>query len=174
MVVRSKNFPISWIHIPNNNNKKKLGISHCPGKHSINLNSELDLQNDLRSISNQQIKCIVSLITAEELLSLNIKNFKKNIKSQGFQHCTEEIKDLSVPSQMQMSSFKRLIENIVSEIRRDNRVLIHCNAGLGRSGLVAGIILKEMSEVLNPIEYLRKFRKGAIETKSQEQFIKHW
>ena len=116
----------------------------------------------------------MSLLTKTELSALKIKDFKKNIKMQGFQHYTEEIEDLGVPSQIRMNSFKRLIKNIISEIRRDNNVLIHCNAGMGRSGLVAGVILQEMTEILEPIEYVRKFRKGAIETRIQEEFIKFW
>ena len=39
---------------------------------------------------------------------------------------------------------------------------------------VAGVILQEMTEILEPIEYVRKFRKGAIETRIQEEFIKFW
>ena len=116
----------------------------------------------------------MSLLTKTELSALKIKDFKKNIKMQGFQHYTEEIEDLGVPSQIRMNSFKRLIKNIISEIRRDNNVLIHCNAGMGRSGLVAGVILQEMTELREPIEYVRKFRKGAIETRGQEEFIKFW
>jgi len=173
-MIQPNHFPISWIPIPNGNNIKKLGISYCPGKQPIESTNKSNLQNDLKSISNQEIKCIVSLLTSAELSVLKIKDFKKNIKMQGFQHYTEEIEDLGVPSQIQMNSFKKLIKNIISEIRRDNNVLVHCNAGMGRSGLVAGVILREMTELLEPIEYVRKFRKGAIETQIQEEFIKFW
>jgi protein-tyrosine phosphatase len=55
-----------------------------------------------------------------------------------------------------------------------NAVLIHCNAGLGRSGLVASILLKEMTNESNPIEYVRNFRKGAVENQKQEKFISNW
>ena len=173
-MIHPNHFPISWIPIPIGKNTKKLGISYCPGKQPINSTNKADLKNDLQSISNQEIKCIVSLLTKTELSALKIKDLKKNIKMQGFQHYTEEIEDLGVPSQIRMNSFKRLIKNIISEIRRDNNVLIHCNAGMGRSGLVAGVILQEMTELREPIEYVRKFRKGAIETRIQEEFIKFW
>ena len=59
-------------------------------------------------------------------------------------------------------------------VKTEKKVLIHCNAGLGRSGLFAGILVKEMTDINHPIDYIRKFRKGAIETKEQEEFISFW
>ena len=168
------NFPITWIPIPGEKNKEKLAISQCPGKQTINLNKQQDLINDLISISNQQITCIISLITKAELLALNLKNFENNIRLIGFKHYVEEIEDLGVPKQNQLDSFAKLIQIIICELNRDSKVLIHCNAGLGRSGLLAGIILKEMTDLLKPVEYVREFREGAVETKNQEQFIECW
>ena len=46
--------------------------------------------------------------------------------------------------QLLFEGLKCLIQNIVSEMKLGNAVLVHCNAGLGRSGLVASILLKEM------------------------------
>ena len=167
------NFPISWIPVPGKDNQS-FGVSNCPGKHQNSLLKKLSLKNDLNSIWNQEINCIVSLITKDELKKLDINDFDKTITEYGFEHYSVEIQDLGIPSTNQLGTFKILTKNIIVAIKTEKKVLIHCNAGLGRSGLFAGILVKEMTNINHPIEYIRKFRKGAIETKEQEEFISFW
>ena len=167
------NFPISWIPVPGKDNQS-FGVSNCPGKHQNSLLKKLSLKNDLNSIWNQEINCIVSLITKDELKKLDINDFDKTITEYGFEHYSVEIQDLGIPSKNQFGTFKILTKNIIVAIKTEKKVLIHCNAGLGRSGLFAGILVKEMTNINHPIEYIRKFRKGAIETKEQEEFISFW
>lgn len=167
------NFPISWIPVPGKDNQS-FGVSNCPGKHQNSSLKKLNLKNDLNSIWNQEINCIVSLITKDELKKLDINDFDKTITEYGFEHYSVEIQDLGIPSTNQLGTFKILTKNIIVAIKTEKKVLIHCNAGLGRSGLFAGILVKEMTDIKHPIEYIRKFRKGAIETKEQEEFISFW
>ena len=167
------NFPISWIPVPGKDNQS-FGVSNCPGKHQNSLLKKLSLKNDLNSIWNQEINCIVSLITKDELKKLDINDFDKTITEYGFEHYSVEIQDLGIPSTNQLGTFKILTKNIIVAIKTEKKVLIHCSAGLGRSGLFAGILVKEMTNINHPIEYIRKFRKGAIETKEQEEFISFW
>ena len=167
------NFPISWIPVPGKDNQS-FGVSNCPGKHQNSLLKKLSLKNDLNSIWNQEINCIVSLITKDELKKLDINDFERTITEYGFEHYSVEIQDLGIPSTNQLGTFKILTKNIIVAIKTEKKVLIHCNAGLGRSGLFAGILVKEMTDINHPINYIRKFRKGAIETKEQEEFISFW
>jgi protein-tyrosine phosphatase len=167
------NFPISWIPVPGKDNQS-FGVSNCPGKHQNSLLKKLSLKNDLNSIWNQEINCIVSLITKDELKKLDINDFDRTITEYGFEHYSVEIQDLGIPSTNQLGTFKILTKNIIVAIKTEKKVLIHCNAGLGRSGLFAGILVKEMTDINHPIDYIRKFRKGAIETKEQEEFISFW
>ena len=167
------NFPISWIPVPGKDNQS-FGVSNCPGKHQNSLLKKLSLKNDLNSIWNQEINCIVSLITKGELKKLDINDFDRTITEYGFEHYSVEIQDLGIPSTNQLGTFKILTKNIIVAIKTEKKVLIHCNAGLGRSGLFAGILVKEMTDINHPIDYIRKFRKGAIETKEQEEFISFW
>lgn len=167
------NFPISWIPVPGKDNQS-FGVSNCPGKHQNSLLKKLSLKNDLSSIWDQEINCIVSLITKDELKKLDINDFDRTITEYGFEHYSVEIQDLGIPSTNQLGTFKILTKNIIVAIKTEKKVLIHCNAGLGRSGLFAGILVKEMTDINHPIDYIRKFRKGAIETKEQEEFISFW
>ena len=44
---------------------------------------------------------------------------------------------------------------------------------MGRSGLVAAVVCKEL-KIPNPINFVRSYRKGTIETEEQEIFINNW
>ena len=168
-----KKFPITWIPIEGFK-PKCLGVSHCPGKFPTNSMKKENLIRDLTSITAQKIKCIFTLLNKEELNKLKITDFEATIQYFGFKHYNESIDDLSVPSAAKLITFKCLIQNIVSEMKLGNAVLVHCNAGLGRSGLVASILLKEITNEKNPISYVRNFRKGAVENQKQENFISNW
>ena len=59
----------------------------------------------------------------------------------------------------------------MNEVNNKRNVLIHCNAGLGRSGTIAALLIKLMGVYSDPINQVRKFRPGSIETIEQEKFV---
>ena len=165
------NYSITWLPIERETNL--LGLSHCPGKF---FTSHMDLSNikkDGEFINSNGVELIVSLLTDNEIKSLGIQDFesiwtKLNIKNIKF-----PIRDLSSPRPDQLRTFKELIKIILSFIHKSRPVLIHCNAGLGRSGLVAAVVCKEL-KIPNAINFVRSNRKGAIENEAQENFIINW
>ena len=52
-------------------------------------------------------------------------------------------------------------------------MLIHCNGGKGRSGMIAALVLKAMKEK-DTIKKVRENVVGAIETEEQETFVENW
>ena len=64
---------------------------------------------------------------------------------------------------------KSLLKN---DLIDGKNVVLHCMGGKGRSGTIAAILLMEFGENnKKAIEIVRKNRKGAIETKEQEDYI---
>ena len=58
------------------------------------------------------------------------------------------------------------------ELITGKNILLHCWGGKGRAGTVAAILLIEFGEDNNEaIKIVRIRRKGAIESKAQEEFI---
>ncbi len=51
------------------------------------------------------------------------------------------------------------------------RLLIHCRAGLGRTGMIAARLLAERGEAA-PVETIRVARPGAVETAAQAAFAR--
>jgi atypical dual specificity phosphatase len=64
------------------------------------------------------------------------------------------------------------VEAIRDAIQRGTRVVVHCGAGLGRSGtLLAAYLVREGSPPDVAIEDVRRARPGAIETLEQERAV---
>ena len=159
---------ISWIPIEK---KNLLGVSQFPGK---NLNNFFDLTlftKDLEIINKQKIKLIVSLLPDIELNKLGFDDFiwfKEEIEYIKF-----PIDDFGVPPNNKYDELKKLILTIKKNLLLSNPVLIHCNGGKGRSGMIAALVLKAMKEK-DPIKKVREKVIGAIETEEQEIFVKDW
>ena len=64
---------------------------------------------------------------------------------------------------------KVLLKN---ELLEGQNIIFHCRGGKGRSGTIAAILLADFGhEKKEAMDLVREGRKGAIETKVQEDFI---
>ena len=111
----------------------------------------------------------MTLLEKKELKPLNVSTLFEVIKKHKFTHYYFPIKDKSVPKKN--VELNRLLNDLSFKIRQNKKILLHCNAGLGRSGLIAALLCKKLGISENPISYIRKHRPGSIETKDQEKMI---
>ncbi len=146
----------------------QLWISHSPGKRGIR-NKAIQAEIDLLELKKIKIDIIASLLEKKELAVLQIANLFELIKKHNFSHYYFPIKDKSVPKNK--VQLHRFLDNLCDEIQKNRNILIHCNAGLGRSGLIGALLCKKLGIVEEPISFIRKYRPGAIETREQEKLI---
>lgn len=165
-----KIFEITWIPL-NCNASQFIGVSYCPGKLSKDCGSSNQLFNDLKSLQRQKVDVIISLTSEKEIQRLGMVNFKQNIKNFGFTHLVEPIDDFSVPKDDQKKNVNKLIKTIFNLLEDNKFVLVHCNAGLGRSGMIVALVIKFIGSFKDPVSHIRKFRSGAVETEEQKQFV---
>jgi hypothetical protein len=79
--------------------------------------------------------------------------------------------DLSTPNNEQ---FAMNIMHVLESEVKNGKALIHCHAGLGRTGLVCACYLLYSKQFMQPdkaLEYVRKKRPGSIETSHQVKFV---
>ena len=172
--MNSFKYSVTWLPL-NPNLDQWVGLSHCPGKISFNEGSQNRLKNDLRVLQDLDVSCLVTLVTKQELLNLKMRDFNKSVRIEGFKHYVEPIMDMSAPTgRASIDMIGNLISDILSEVQSNKKVVIHCNYGLGRTGMVAGLLLKKMGLITEPIEHIRKYRPGSIETYEQATFINNF
>ena len=106
---------------------------------------------------------------SKELEQLGLNSLFSLIKKHDFDHIHFPIKDRSIPKNK--TDFEKIVLYLVKKILKGNVIHIHCNAGLGRSGLIAALLCKKLGIVEEPISFIRRYRPGSIETKEQEKLI---
>ena len=159
---------ISWIPI---GKKNLLGVSQFPGKNLQNIFDLSSFLKDLQIIKKQKVKIVVSLLPDNEKNKLGLDDLiwsKEEVEYIQF-----PINDFSVPPKKKFNELKKLISFIKKNLMLSKHVLIHCNGGKGRSGMIAALVLKAMKEK-DPIKKVREKVIGAIETEEQEIFVKDW
>ena len=159
---------ISWIPI---GKKNLLGVSQFPGKNLQNIFDLSSFSKDLQIIKKQKVKIVVSLLPDNEKNKLGLDDLiwsKEEVEYIQF-----PINDFSVPPKKKFNELKKLISFIKENLILSKHVLIHCNGGKGRSGMIAALVLKAMKEK-DPIKKVREKVIGAIETEEQEIFVKDW
>jgi protein tyrosine phosphatase (PTP) superfamily phosphohydrolase (DUF442 family) len=75
--------------------------------------------------------------------------------------------DFDVPDPQAVEMFIDVMER-----NRGRTILLHCLAGLGRSGTMAALYLKYRGmEADEAVRYVRQRRWGAVQTREQEEFV---
>jgi len=82
------------------------------------------------------------------------------------------IYDFDAPDADFMKKWETTKVLLKNELVEGKNIILHCRGGKGRAGTAAAILLIEFGEdKMNAINIVRNKRKGAIESKTQEDFI---
>ncbi|HOX07963.1 MAG TPA: dual specificity protein phosphatase family protein [Planctomycetota bacterium] len=130
----------------------KLAVMSRPGLYGT-------LEEDLAFLRGNQIGAIVSLTTSPLQVDA--------VRAVGMEYLHEAIPDFTAPTPGQLD---RIMDFIVRQADAAGRmVLVHCGAGLGRSGTVAAsYLVRQGWEPRRAIARVRELRPFSIETEEQE------
>jgi len=156
-----------------------IGMTGCPGKDEyagIDIPSgpwKRDLDDDLEVIIAWGAHALVSLIEGYEFVLLDVPEFPEKVRTLGIPWFHLPIVDLNVPD----NRFDEEWEIAGKELRRiladGGRILLHCRAGLGRTGTIAAQLLIEFGmDPREAIARVRQARPGAIQTRVQEEYVR--
>lgn len=93
------------------------------------------------------------------------------IEESGLEYLHVPVADFGVPTKEQALEAVRFIEGNVGK----GAVMVHCRAGLGRTGTILGVYLVEAG--MDPdeaIDTVRSGRPGSLEVEAQEEFVRSW
>lgn len=97
------------------------------------------LPDEIDEWKRQQIGAVVSLIERHEEVELGLQTEAALCAQRGIEFVSFPIADRGTPSSVR--DVDLLIDGLVTRLRGNAAVAIHCRAGIGRSGLIAGCVL---------------------------------
>lgn len=115
----------------------------------------------LGQLQSQGIRAILSL-TEETPEPAMLREF-------GFQHLHVPVPDFTAPS---IAQIERAVEFLREHTASGSQALVHCTAGMGRTGTVlACYLVREGSTARAAIDQVRRLRPGSVETPEQERLV---
>lgn len=151
----------------------RLGITLAPGKCNMGMSGQWarDLDVDLQRIRTVfAVDVLVSLIERHEFAELQVEHLLERVEALGMRSRWFPIPDFHAPPSK--AALHTLITEILADLTQGNTVVIHCKAGLGRSGLVVACCLVALGYGSQAaIAQVRQVRPGAVENHTQETFI---
>lgn len=150
----------------------RLGLTLCPGKKDLPYRWARDLKLDLRVVRSWGASAVVTLIEDHEFALLGVEDLGDQIREVGMVWVHLPIRDVDVPDDRFESGWAAVGPEVHQRLDVGERILIHCRGGLGRTGLVAGLILAERGVApRDAVLRVRAARQNAIETSEQEKYV---
>ena len=152
-----------------------IGMCCCPGRRGEDLAGNVwqrDLQRDIESIRCWGAMAVVSLVTLEELKHLGAESLCQQLSIQGitWHHCP--IVDRQAPDSAFEKIWSALEQRLLDDLAQGRRILLHCAAGLGRTGTIAAKLLVAIGvPAQQAIERVRAARPGTIESAAQLNYL---
>jgi protein-tyrosine phosphatase len=132
---------------------------------------EADAVASISNIARLGIQQMVSLLESNESRNLGLNAEREQVKAHGMGFISFPIPDMGLPSSVE--DYALLSKKLFNQVNAGVNTLIHCHAGIGRSGLlVAGILLHCDMDPQQAFAYASRMRGVRVpETPAQEQWL---
>jgi atypical dual specificity phosphatase len=119
------------------------------------------LEEDLAFLHGQGVQVIISLLES----TLNLEDYLRG----GFEPHHYPVEDFTAPTLQQVADVCALTEEALS---RGKKVLVHCNAGIGRTGtILACFLVHQGAEPDEAVKEVRHRRPMSLETREQVEMV---
>lgn len=152
-----------------------IGMTICPGKQGPSGNGgpwARDLGVDIEVIRAWGGIILLTVMEPSELESYHVTNLGDVAAAAGIRWIHIPITDGHPPDERFDVIWPTVSRHMVDTLRGGNKVVINCLGGLGRTGMIACLLLIELGEASQTaLERVRLARPGTVETAAQEAYV---
>lgn len=165
--------PLDWLEVPGC--EGLLGMMACPGgayHRGPQPASGEALDIDVLALKAARVHTLVSLVEAFEFERLNVTALPQHLQRRGIAWLHLPITDMRSPDEAFELGWSEHGPSLHALLAAGENVVLHCWAGLGRTGTIAARLLVEGGcEPSVAIARVRGARRGAIQSPEQERHL---
>ena len=153
----------------------RIGMCACPGGRRVrrpDYQPVEDLEQDLAVLTTLGASGLVTLLEESELQFLGMDILPIQVRRHDLWWKHLPIKDMAIPGKVFEQRWAPEALTLHDSLQRGECLILHCWAGLGRSGMITARLLVEFG--LDPqaaVLRVRDARPGAIQTRQQEKYV---
>ncbi len=127
----------------------------------------------LHEAIDRGVMVVVDLVPDDEAelkTGLALRNLYRQNKLQVLYN---PIEDFGIPDPI---GLKVTLEAALVELYKGRSVMVHCNAGFGRTGVFIGCMAREVLKLdgINAVNWVRKYIPTSLENEMQVNFVQTW
>ena len=138
----------------------------CPGT------KDVDLKTSVTQLKDAGAQAIVTLMYDAEMKNNEVEELPQVSDAQGIKWFQLPILDDDAPNEDFAAAFKSNLDDMLSILRNQGTIAVHCKGGSGRTGLVIGLLMFELGyDKADIIKQVQKMRPKALSHPVQLSFF---
>jgi protein-tyrosine phosphatase len=112
-------------------------MTHCPGRIGTDAHGRAwkrNLADDVQTLRAAGFSTVLTLLPNDELLALGAQQLGAQVQQAGMQWLQFPIADFGIPDASARAAWHAVEAEVLEKLQARERVLVHCAAGLGRTG----------------------------------------